>query len=144
MNTGPANFMADDILHLPKGSLIARYLKIIIIFFLSGFGHYVADVAGTESLYPFGAWVFFVSQALGIILEDSVQALYRFVFGHSNCHSQSPLWSRIVGYVWVVAFLLFWTTPAWFFPNAHVQNPEGLQELKLIPFSILRHLKQQV
>jgi hypothetical protein len=32
MNTGPANFVADDILHLPKGTLIARYTKIFFVF----------------------------------------------------------------------------------------------------------------
>lgn len=143
-NTGLADFMTYDLLHLPRGSFIARYSNIFFVFFLSGVVHYVADFSGTESLDPYGASLFFVTQVFGIILEDAVQAAYRPVCGHSTSPDQSPLWTRIVGYIWVAAFLLFWTTPAWFYPNAHVQNPEGLQELKLLPFSVVRLLKPRI
>jgi hypothetical protein len=141
MNTGPANFIVNDVFHLPKGSLLARYTRIFFVFFFSGFIHFLSETSGTMSINPYGAWAFFITQTLGVLLEDAVQAMYRSVTGTPQSESPPPLWTRVVGYIWVLAFLMFWSTPAWFFTDAHVPNPEGLQDFKAAPFGILNRLK---
>lgn len=47
------------------------------------------------------------------------------------------MWKKVVGFVWVSAFTLFWSTPTWFFPNA--QRNTGSVEGKLLPFSVVGH-----
>ncbi|TVY44431.1 Acetyltransferase [Lachnellula occidentalis] len=140
MNTGPANFIADDILHLPKGSLIARYTKIFLVFFISGLMHSIYELGGQMSTNPYGPWIFFCTQVIGVLLEDGVQAMYRSLTGTVRSNHPPALWIRIIGYVWVVAFLLFWSTPVWAFPAAEFSKPEG-QPFKLTPISVVYRLK---
>ncbi|TVY43262.1 Acetyltransferase, partial [Lachnellula subtilissima] len=124
MNTGPANFIADAVLKLPKGSLISRYSKIFLVFFISGVMHSIYELGGPMSVDPYGPWIFFCTQVIGILLEDGVQAMYRSLTGTVRSDTLPPLWIRIVGYVWVGAFLLFWSTPVWAFPAALFPKPE--------------------
>lgn len=72
---------------------------------------------------------------LGIILEDGVQALYRRVTGRKRV-DVTPLWARFVGYLWVLVFLLFWSSPAWHFPM--VKNEAGDYGATLLPYSLVR------
>jgi len=143
MNTGPANYIADVVLNLPKGSLISRYSKTFLVFFISGAMHSIYELGGPVSVHPYGPWIFFCTQVIGILLEDGVQAMYRSLTGNVRSDRLPPLWIRIVGYFWVVAFLLFWSTPVWAFPAALFPKPEGvqLQQFKLTPISVLYHLK---
>lgn len=45
------------------------------------------------------------------MLEDGVQETYRHIRGGER----AALWSRVVGYVWVLAFLS-WSTGVWQYP----------------------------
>jgi hypothetical protein len=67
----------------------------------------------------YGAIQFFCNQALGIMIEDGVQELYRRISGKSNDSVDTPLWAKIMGYLWVVAFLS-WSTPIWVYPWVRV------------------------
>jgi len=143
MFTRPANFIVDDVLHLRKRSLTARYTGMFFVFFLSGYLHFLWESAGRVSINPYGVWGFFSTQTLGVLLEDAVQAIYRSVTGTARSERRPSLWIRVVGYIWVLAFLMFWSTPAWFFTNAYVPNLEGPQQaLKVAaPFDIFNRFK---
>jgi len=101
----PAAFIADQILWLPKGGLWARYLKIILIFIISGLIYAAADIAGGIPFEKQGTTRFFVTQAFGIIIEDTVEALYHFSYGNDIKRSRAPGWAKTIGYVWTFAFL---------------------------------------
>lgn len=53
-------------------------------------------------------------QALGIIIEDCMQTIYRRYFKHIS-GSNARFVESFVGYAWVFFFLV-WTTPVWVFP----------------------------
>lgn len=60
-------------------------------------------------IHDSGALRFFLTQALGIMLEDGAQEIYRRLGGKPD------VLSRIAGYLWVVAFLS-WSTAVWQYP----------------------------
>jgi hypothetical protein len=91
--------------------------------------HHICDYARSLSWQESGAVRFFCTQAFGIMVEDAVQAIYRLVSGEKRDGRHVKVWRRVVGWVWTVVFLLFWSTPAWFFPIAIGE--------KLIPLSIV-------
>ena len=72
--------------------------------------HIFADMGGGLSMRQSGALQFFCMQALGIMIEDGVQVVWRKYF-----KSTVGMVERAVGYAWVVYFLV-WTSPIWVFP----------------------------
>lgn len=101
------------------------------MFFISGILHHLSDlslgVAATES----GAVPFFVFQALGIMIEDAVQEV-------AKGWPISQRVRKVVGYVWVFAFL-GWVTPIWFYPVLRL----GTEAQQLVPFSIAKMILRQ-
>merc|ERR1712093_695282 len=75
------------------------YSKVFVTFFMSG------------------PLKFFYFQAAGVVVEDFVQLIYRLITGR-DLKDPPRLWTRMLGYVWVGFFLLFWTTPGWCYPAA--------------------------
>ncbi|EHK40133.1 uncharacterized protein TrAtP1_006184 [Trichoderma atroviride] len=91
--TGPADWIIDSV--VPRGSLISRYSRLALAFSLSAMLHHQSE--GSET----GQLIFFSSQALGIILEDTAHKLYSF--------SPIQLPRRIehaFGYLWVLVWLV--------------------------------------
>jgi len=86
----PAAPIARQIPRLPKGDLWARYLKIILTFIISGLIHAAADIAGGIPFEKQGTIRFFVTQAFGIIIEDTVEALYYFSYRNDIKRSLAP------------------------------------------------------
>ncbi|KAL9120579.1 MAG: hypothetical protein Q9187_002866 [Circinaria calcarea] len=74
--TGPAGFLVFDLLRLPRGSLKARYTHLMIVFAISGLQHALIDMAEGYSWQSSGSVQFFLTQAVGIMIEDAVQAIY--------------------------------------------------------------------
>lgn len=73
------------------------------------------------------AWKLFVTQAVGITVEDFVESAYHRVVGPSTTKS-TALWKKIIGFVWVLGWMS-WTTPSWSYQNmTHDGEP-------LYPFS---------
>ncbi|PMD30510.1 hypothetical protein L207DRAFT_520016 [Hyaloscypha variabilis F] len=130
----PAIWVVENVLGLKKG-LVARYLKITITFFLSGIIHQIGDLSSQLPLSSSSALQFFTIQALGIIFEDFIQQLYHLA------GFKSGVFTKAVGFVWVVAFLLFWTSPGWFFPQVYVAAMRSEEERRafrrLVPFTVL-------
>jgi hypothetical protein len=117
---GPADFITHTILRIPSATIFARYSKILLAFSVSGAMHVVADSGGAVPMAQSGALRFFCTQALGIIVEDGVQELYRRVFGN-----QKSRVGKAIGYLWVLAFLS-WSTPVWVYPVARTMKREDM------------------
>ena len=131
--TSPASFICHRLLHLSHGLLLTRYLKILLTFALSGMLHALAEYGAGLELQKSGTMRFFCTQAIGIMIEDGIQAIYPYFSRRSNPGSQT-LWMRLAGYLWVVSFLV-WSTPAWFYPNAAQGPQEGF-----LPFSVAKSI----
>lgn len=107
-----------------------------MIFIISGIVHVIADFSVGVPLFETGSLQFFCTQALGVMIEDGAQALYRTFLRLNKRDGDPPLWSRVVGYMWVAAFVLVWTTPSWFYPTAALNK--GGPENGMLPFSVVR------
>ena len=129
-----SNFIAHDVLHIPDGTLIARYLKIWIAFFISGLIH--AGMAETRySIWGSGSVHFFCTQAFGIMLEDGVQALWSKALRSRPKPTGTPLWHKVIGFVWLLAFMS-WSTPVWSYRLYQYYGPDIFH---LLQFSIASH-----
>ena len=106
---GPAEFITHTILRIPHGTILARYSKILLAFCVSGVMHAVVDISAVP-ITQSGACRFFCMQALGIMIEDGVQEVYRIASGNGKSR-----FGIVVGYIWVFAFFC-WSTPAWAYP----------------------------
>ncbi|KAL7914496.1 hypothetical protein GGI35DRAFT_434507 [Trichoderma velutinum] len=104
--TGPADWMIDSV--LPRGSLISRYSRLALAFFLSAMLHHQAERSETGQL------IFFSSQALGIMLEDTVHKLYNF----SPIQLPRPI-EYALGYLWVLVWLVF-LVPYWSYSTMRI------------------------
>jgi hypothetical protein len=87
--------------------------------------HYACDRVVPVNQEESGSIRFFCVQAVGIMIEDGAQELYRRIYGKATANSGSPLWTKLVGYIWVVAFLT-WSTPAWIYPHLRHWNRDDL------------------
>lgn len=80
--------------------------------------HLVDDVSIGIPSSEAGQFVFFTSQAFGIMFEDAIKACYK------ASGRPFPRWlERGIGYVWVAAWLC-WTAPGWFYPVARYMGPQ--------------------
>lgn len=128
--THPASFLTYGVLRLPKHTIRARYTHVFFTFLISGLLHVGAEIGGERPLQDSGTLRFFITQVLGIMIEDTVQATFRSARLKSEGRRR-PLWLRPLGYVWVVAFL-YWSTPAWLYPDA-----AGPPKISFLPFTIV-------
>ncbi|TKA60953.1 hypothetical protein B0A55_11829 [Friedmanniomyces simplex] len=111
---GMSKFVAHGVLQLPSEGLLQRYTKIFVSSALSGILHIQADMGGGLSPRRSGALQFFIMQALGIVLEDGVQHVYRRFF-KQILGKHASLVEKVVGYAWVLVSIL-WTSPVWVYP----------------------------
>ena len=70
-------------------------------------------------------------QALGIIIEDAVRAIYRTIQGQDRSSERPKGWKYLLGSFWLL-FWLVWTTPDWSYPITRRSELKGI-----LPFSIL-------
>lgn len=142
MLVGNGTFWTHGIFRGKKGTLYARYLNVFFPFLLSGILHTVLDICGGVPHSEARTWVFFILQALGIMVEDSVEAVYCWSFvrkqGEKISQPKLQMWHKTVGYVWVNLFMV-WTTPAWTFANIRHADQEHNY---ILPFTILGRLKR--
>ncbi|KZT51241.1 hypothetical protein CALCODRAFT_477393 [Calocera cornea HHB12733] len=105
--TANAQFVSRSILGVKKGNPLLRYLELYLTFFLSGAVHWVGSYALLR--HHTGAnrtMLFFLLQAAVITLED-------FIVAFGKRLGIKDGWSvRLLGYVWVVAWLVL-LTPIW-------------------------------
>ena len=127
--SSPAYYTTYSLLGLRKGGICARYACIFLTFGISGLLHIIEEYGGGVPLNQSGSMRFYCAQALGILLEDTVQAIFLSWAGHQHWR-----WTRAIGYVWVVLWI-GWQSPAWFYPK--LQNNTGSERDQILPFSVL-------
>ena len=134
--SGPADVIVYKVLRLRKGPLLTRYAHLSLVFLLSGLLHAWTEIGQGFTWRESGQIQFFMTQVLGIMLEDAVQALFRFVRGVKR-GSAPTRGSRVIGYIWLVIFF-WWSTPAWFYPRLRVSG--GDERDQILPFSLFGQL----
>ncbi|KAJ5581190.1 hypothetical protein N7450_007491 [Penicillium hetheringtonii] len=130
--TSISNFLARDVLHLPRPSILERYTNTFIVFFLSGVMHWIFDVASEMPWEISLAIPFFVSFSLGIMIEDGAQYLWNQISPptiSSNGEIQVPTWKKIVGAVWVLAWFTFFASP-------YLEQLTQLPSTDILPLSL--------
>lgn len=129
----PATYLTQEMLVIPREWLIYRYTHLSFVFFISGLLHWFAELGGGMPLGASGTVRFFVTQILGIILEDAAVFLYLSRIQRSR-KAPTIISLKAIGYIWVLMFIV-WSTPAWLYPIAlrPVDAP-------IVPFSIIGKL----
>lgn len=95
--------------------MFERYLNITLVFLLSGVAHAIA--AWYDPNYQSSAYLptiaFFLASAIGIMLEDAVQAMWRSVSGSASRKEDEPVpaWHKAVGFIWLATW--FTLTGPW-------------------------------
>lgn len=112
--SGIAYFGTFSLLRLRKGELVGRYVFITLVFTVSGVFHLLCDMSQGVPRIESGAIQFFVSQALGIMFEDAIQAVCGLFLGAEL--GRWKVLTRAIGYIWVVTWLV-WTSPVWVYPT---------------------------
>ncbi|CAD6446129.1 4e9caf82-547c-4e00-923f-874d61be0b17 [Sclerotinia trifoliorum] len=140
--TGPAAKITYDVLHLSRGSVPARLCSLFITFFLSGVMHSCAGIAAGMSPKQLNVVHFFVTQALGIVVEDFVSLAFSKMMGQKDKKKKTgppSLAQRLIGYLWVAAFMT-WSGPVWLYPQASRPVLPGTNS-SFLPYSIIRAWK---
>ncbi|KGO39348.1 hypothetical protein PEX1_070080 [Penicillium expansum] len=129
--TSTSNFLARDVLCLPRSSFVERYTNVFVVFFLSGLIHVVLD--SLRNVSPWNPWTmsFFLSFVVAYMIEDGVQAFWKRTQGSQNNISLPAWWHKALGYCWVVAWL--GVTSPWYFRSAMLKPEE---QMVLVPFSV--------
>ncbi|KAG9254982.1 membrane bound O-acyl transferase family-domain-containing protein [Emericellopsis atlantica] len=99
--TGPADAFVDHILRIRRGTLLSRYLRLTLAFALSGVIHWGAEVSSGVAKPDRSQFLFFTSQAFAVMVEDSVQNLYK-----RSGRPLPALPEGLVGYAWVAGWML--------------------------------------
>ncbi|MCJ1469390.1 hypothetical protein MMC07_008023 [Pseudocyphellaria aurata] len=129
-------------------STLTKYLNFSLHFFIEGLLHAGTDMAAGVPWHESGATRFFLTQVVGIALEEGVQYCYRAAFSSGPSDrphmvtrprtrprtSSWPWWKRIGGYIWVILFLA-WSVPGWVYPTMH-RLRSGSSDA-ILPFSII-------
>ncbi|VUC37414.1 unnamed protein product [Clonostachys rosea] len=131
--TGHADLVVGNCLpFLPRHSLVARYTRLFIAFFISGAIHYRADQLMGVPHSENGAIFFFMLHALVIMMEDSIAPAVSAVLPLSV--------RRVLGLFWVLIFFV-WSTPAWSYANTRVGNDAvSLLPVRLIGPRVAQYL----
>ncbi|OBS24845.1 hypothetical protein FPOA_05382 [Fusarium poae] len=116
--TSISNFICRDFLRLPRPSIVERYLNISVVFVGSAVVHMAIDSfcwgPPTKPKPMLPALAFFGSFVVGIIIEDTVQALCRRITGAKKQDGDDgvPVWHKLVGYIWVSFWFII--TSSWY------------------------------
>lgn len=129
--TVPSRYVTTEILQLPKGSMLQRYVYIMLVFQLSGLIHIVGDVASGLDVKDSGVMHWFSVQALGFAIEDSIAWLWTRATG--RLADEGKLWQKVLGFVWVVGWFI-WTMPVWTYPISRKSKGEGI-----LPFTFIHY-----
>ncbi|KAH1304730.1 hypothetical protein KXW91_003119 [Aspergillus fumigatus] len=122
--TATSNYLARELMALPRPSLLERYTNIFFVFLVSGVMHVMSDLLMGISMSQSASILFFCSMAVGVMIEDAVQAAWTRVSdshrpgGASTVDSDGyavPCWHKLVGFIWVCVWLSL-TTPVWLCP----------------------------
>ncbi|KAJ7060226.1 membrane bound O-acyl transferase family-domain-containing protein [Mycena amicta] len=106
-------FLAHRVLRFQRGSVASAYTQLFVAFFVSGVMHYFPEYMALRH-WGGGGLRFFVLQAVGISVEESIVAL-----GRRLGLERWPIPWKLLGYFWVWTWFAF-TAPRWLDPLLHV------------------------
>ena len=127
--SSPSYLITYSWLRLRQGGIVARYVNIFLTFMVSGLLHVAEEYGTGVTLQQSGSMRFFCTQVLGVMFEDTIQAVF-----HSLAGQRYRRWTKVVGYVWFALWMV-WSSPAWLYPK--LQNNQGGERDKFLPFSLL-------
>ncbi|EMD64284.1 hypothetical protein COCSADRAFT_89894 [Bipolaris sorokiniana ND90Pr] len=104
--SAPAMWLARDVFGFPKGSFGSRYVQLFVTFTNSAIIHSAAAMLVNQAWSDDGGSVFFMSQAVIILVEDHLIAL-----GKKMGFRDNLMW-RMVGLVWTV-IMIGWPAEYW-------------------------------
>ncbi|MCJ1432183.1 hypothetical protein MMC27_001539 [Xylographa pallens] len=137
--SGPASFITYTILRLPKGTQIGQLTHLFWTFFISGVMHAFVDLGRGLAWEQSGAIRFFVTQVIGIVIEDGVKQTFRSSSGAKKGITATKF-VKGIGYIWVMAFLV-WSLPVWIYPSMYVDKGEPKDQI--VPYSVVGLLKER-
>ncbi|PHH88185.1 hypothetical protein CDD83_7859 [Cordyceps sp. RAO-2017] len=126
-----SNFILGDLLRLPRSGRPARFLRLCIVFLVSGLFHVAIDVSSGIDARSSGALRFFAVQPLGILAEDLFRSALRSL-GRPAGLRPSRL-ERCAGALWV-ALWMTWVAPEYLYP---ILNATGSGDKGVVPVSII-------
>jgi hypothetical protein len=87
-----------------------------------------------------GSMIYFPTMTIFYMIEDGAQELWRRISGNttSDTEASTPLWKRIVGYVWVISWLCV-CAPWYNYPSLRVPA----EKASPIPFSLVERVGMQ-
>ncbi|KAF5130922.1 Acetyltransferase pyr8 [Metarhizium anisopliae] len=134
--TSTANYLARDLLRLPRPSPVERYLNTFFVFLLSGLLHVMVDSVQGVLPSESGAMTFFPLFTLGFMIEDGIQEAWKRL--HASRQNHQPnlhvnLWQRMLGFVWVITWMSVTSPP---YLLASRQSSEDNRQL--VPFSVVQ------
>jgi hypothetical protein len=120
------------VLRLPKPSILERYTNVFFAFTLSGIYHVVYSRARGRIDHDVGTMLFFQAFPFVIMFEDGVQAIARQISGVTRETEVTPLWKKLVGYIWVT-IILATLSPWMLFSTSRIAHHEQW----MLPYSII-------
>ncbi|EUC49779.1 hypothetical protein COCMIDRAFT_32796 [Bipolaris oryzae ATCC 44560] len=135
--TSNTYLLTRRILKLPVPSLLERYTNNFLVFLLSGILHAVsANIMGLSAVES-GSIPYFSSFALGIMLEDGVQAFYNEIHASiSDKERKTANWEKVLGFSWVV-FWMSLTSPWYMWPSRRIVAGAAPW---VLPFNVTRQI----
>ncbi|KAK2047298.1 hypothetical protein LZ31DRAFT_610349 [Colletotrichum somersetense] len=132
--TGHANLVATSIFRIPRGTTLSVYVRLFLVFLLSGLIHHRSDTAVGIERSNAGSFLFFSLQALGIMVEDGFQAFVDRISLGNRIWTRLPKRSRsVLGGLWLFVFLV-WATPTWLYPRQRLDVDPAM----LLPVSVIQ------
>ena len=135
---GPAGWVTHDLLRLSPTSVTGRYAHLFTTFLISGIIHALTEIGQGDEFWRSRATQLFLTQAIGIVIEDLVQRMYRHQFTAEKLSKRDVSVSgRLIGYLWTATFLV-WSMPIVMYPLLAANK--GEEKDKVVPFSVIETL----
>lgn len=121
----------------PAGRLFVKYAELFLTFLVSGLYHQAIETAQGLKWSESGSTRFFATMAVGIVLEDAVQWVFRTRNGIGR---EDSVWRKAVGYVWVLAIFAY-ATPFYAYPGLS-RSTEAVDS-QVVPMSVFGLLRKE-
>ncbi|KAI8965388.1 membrane bound O-acyl transferase family-domain-containing protein [Daldinia sp. FL1419] len=127
-----ANCLTDNILQLQKNGKLAQYLRVFLIFAISGVFHIAIDFSLGIPVADSGALRFFLIQPAGILIEDIVSLV-------PGTDIVPRYVQRYISFIWLSLWMT-WTVPSYVYPIIHERTSGGW----LVLISIINYIKERI
>ena len=127
-----ADFTTYNILRLRRGTFLAKEVRIVLVFFISGLYHLAGDYMAYNDT-GFGNIKMFFLQSSALIAEDLIQEAAHRVRGRP-LGKPNRMW-RALGRVYVLLFTS-WSWSFWVRPHLHTSYADDLASFGLVDLAL--------